>query len=149
MTGVGGRPEVVLEWSNHLEGEWRESNFHYKPGNLSTAPTFLAIPHQPRLVLATIRISTRIYYGSLPSAHTRHTPWVIQLINRLLQNESSVLALLTDTPPQPVYIRASHYLYHFTSEGADWWSRDNQEEFVPPLSVDHKTVRDFLKEKGL
>ena len=139
MTGVGGRPEVVLEWSNHLEGEWREYNFHYKPGNLSTAPSFLA-PHQPRL-------DWQLWFAALSTY--QHTPWVIQLINRLLQNESSVLALLTDTPPQPVYIRASHYLYHFTSEGTDWWSRDNQEEFVPPLSVDHKTVRDFLKEKGL
>ncbi|XP_032914901.1 lipase maturation factor 2 isoform X2 [Catharus ustulatus] len=37
MTGVGGRPEVILEgsWDGH---GWTEIEFMYKPGNVSTAP---------------------------------------------------------------------------------------------------------------
>ncbi|KAI6646130.1 Lipase maturation factor 2-like isoform X1 [Oopsacas minuta] len=139
MTGVGGRPEVIIEWSNQQEDGWQEYNFNYKPGNLSQAPSFIA-PHQPRL-------DWQLWFAALSNYH--HTPWIIQLINRLLQNETSVLALLSETPPQPVYVRASHYLYHFKYEGDDWWSRDNLEEYVPALSIDHKTVLDFLKEKGL
>ena len=36
MTGVGGRPEVVIEGSNRPDGGWKEYDFLYKPGNIST-----------------------------------------------------------------------------------------------------------------
>ncbi len=38
MTGVGGRPEVVVEGSNHIDKNWKEYDFLYKPGNLSETP---------------------------------------------------------------------------------------------------------------
>ena len=38
MTRVGGRPEVVVEGSDSLEGDWKEYEFLYKPGNLSRTP---------------------------------------------------------------------------------------------------------------
>lgn len=41
MTGVGGRPEVVLEGSNDLAGPWVEFQFPYKPGSLDRMPPFL------------------------------------------------------------------------------------------------------------
>jgi hypothetical protein len=34
MTGIKGRPEVVLEGSNSIEGPWKEYEFKYKPGNV-------------------------------------------------------------------------------------------------------------------
>ncbi len=36
MTGVGGRPEVIIEGSNNMNGGWKEYNFQYKPGNITT-----------------------------------------------------------------------------------------------------------------
>lgn len=41
MTGVDGRPEVVLEGANNLEGPWIEYEFPYKPGNVARAPPFV------------------------------------------------------------------------------------------------------------
>ena len=38
MTGIGGRPEVILEGADTLEGPWTEYHFRYKPGNTSWAP---------------------------------------------------------------------------------------------------------------
>ena len=38
MTGVGGRPEVIVEGSNKIEGPWEELNFLYKPGDVSRRP---------------------------------------------------------------------------------------------------------------
>lgn len=35
MTGVGGRPEVVIEGSDFVDRGWREYGFLYKPGNVS------------------------------------------------------------------------------------------------------------------
>jgi hypothetical protein len=47
MTGVGGRPELILEGSadgtNYVEYE-----FYAKPGNLQKSPVYIT-PHQPRL----------------------------------------------------------------------------------------------------
>ena len=38
MTGVGGRPEVIIEGSDYLEKGWKEYEFLYKPGNVSRRP---------------------------------------------------------------------------------------------------------------
>ena len=38
MTGVGGRPEVVIEGSNSRDSGWREYEFFYKPGDLNKRP---------------------------------------------------------------------------------------------------------------
>ena len=38
MTGVGGRPEVILEGSDNQNGPWKEYHFMYKPGNISYSP---------------------------------------------------------------------------------------------------------------
>ena len=35
MTGVGGRPEVIIEGSNMVDKGWKEYNFLYKPGNVT------------------------------------------------------------------------------------------------------------------
>jgi len=43
MTGVGGRPEVILEYSDDVNGPWKEYQFLYKPGNTSAAPVFNSI----------------------------------------------------------------------------------------------------------
>lgn len=41
MTGVEGRPEVVIEGSNSIEGPWQEYNFLYKPGNVNSTLPFV------------------------------------------------------------------------------------------------------------
>lgn len=34
MTGVGGRPEVIIEGSEYTDREWKEYNFLFKPGDV-------------------------------------------------------------------------------------------------------------------
>ena len=42
MTGTEkGRPEVILEYSNNMNGPWKEFSFLYKPGDVSAAPKFV------------------------------------------------------------------------------------------------------------
>ena len=43
MTGVGGRPEVVLEGSMSPAGPWREYHFPYKPGDVARPPKFWCV----------------------------------------------------------------------------------------------------------
>ena len=41
MTGADGRPEVIIEGSNSIEGPWKEYNFLYKPGNVNSSLPFV------------------------------------------------------------------------------------------------------------
>lgn len=100
MTGVGGRPEVVIEGShdgvtwtvsmatqirlqfqgflvNSLLDLLQEIEFMYKPGNLSAPPPVLT-PHQPRL-------DWQMWFAALGS-HTQ-APWFTSLMYRLLQGK--------------------------------------------------------------
>jgi hypothetical protein len=40
-TRAGGRPEIILEHAEDEAGPWKEYQFLYKPGNISTAPVFI------------------------------------------------------------------------------------------------------------
>ncbi|KAM6095244.1 lipase maturation factor 2 isoform 1-T1 [Chlamydotis macqueenii] len=76
MTGVGGRPEVVLEGS-YDKDSWTELQFMYKPGNVSAAPAVVA-PHQPRL-------DWQMWFAAL--AHHSSSPWFASFVQRLLQGK--------------------------------------------------------------
>ena len=72
MTGIGGRPEVVIEGALRESGPWREYHFSYKPGDLAAAPTF-CLPHQPRL-------DWQMWFAALGSY--QHNPWLLNLAYR-------------------------------------------------------------------
>lgn len=144
MTGIGGRPEVILEGSNHIDGPWLEYNFLYKPGNVNSTPPFVA-PHQPRL-------DWQMWFASLSPYH--QNPWILSLTYRLLQGQPEVLHLLdTSRNPfsnkPPKYIRASLYHYHFSpwsQRWSDpWWTREKVSEYFPIFSRDHPPLLDFLR----
>lgn len=41
MTGAEGRPEVIIEGSDSIEGPWKEYEFLYKPGNINNSLPFV------------------------------------------------------------------------------------------------------------
>ena len=113
------RDEIVIEGSD--DGiEWREYEFRYKPGRLTRPPPW-NIPHQPRL-------DWQMWFAALEDP--RHLPWFWHFIQRLLENEPTVTALLETNPfpdKPPLYVRAKFYDYTFTGgeEKAKgrWWDR--------------------------
>ncbi|XP_029993059.1 lipase maturation factor 2a isoform X2 [Sphaeramia orbicularis] len=151
MTGVGGRPEVVIEGSN--DGvTWTEIEFMYKPGNLSASPPVVT-PHQPRL-------DWQMWFAALGS-HT-HAPWFTSLMYRLLQGKTDVIELIqTDInrypfhQQPPTYLRAHRYKYWFTEPKADgsypqrWWRRVYDEEFYPTVHLGHSFLENMLNHHGL
>ena len=68
MTGVDGRPEVIIFGSND-NIEWKEYEFYHKPGNVQLAPTFV-MPHQPRL-------DWQLWFSALGSADREPYLWVL------------------------------------------------------------------------
>ncbi|XP_011865259.1 PREDICTED: lipase maturation factor 2-like [Vollenhovia emeryi] len=144
MTGVDGRPEVVIEGSNSLDGPWKEYEFLYKPGNVNNSLPFVA-PHQPRL-------DWQMWFAALGTYH--QNPWLMSLAYRLLSGQPEVLALMNtvenpfrDRPPK--YVRASLYYYHYTpwnqkSSTRAWWTRERIGEYFPVFSHSHPPLIEYL-----
>ncbi|XP_070687148.1 lipase maturation factor 2a [Pempheris klunzingeri] len=151
MTGVAGRPEVVIEGSN--DGvTWTEIEFMYKPGNLSAPPPVVA-PHQPRL-------DWQMWFAAL-GTHTQ-APWFTSLMYRLLQGKTDVIELIQTDVSQypfhqqpPAYLRAHRYRYWFTEPKADgsypqrWWRRVYDEEFYPIVHLGNTFLDSMLNQFGL
>ncbi|KAM8942785.1 lipase maturation factor 2 isoform 3-T3 [Lycaon pictus] len=147
MTGLGGRPEVVLEGS--YDGQhWKEIEFMYKPGNLSRPPPVVA-PHQPRL-------DWQMWFAAL-GPHS-HSPWFTSLVLRLLQGREPVIRLIQNDVEKypfhkqpPTYVRAQRYKYWFSHPGeqSQWWRRQWVEEFFPPVSLGDPLLDALLRQFGL
>ncbi|CAL7934808.1 unnamed protein product [Xylocopa violacea] len=144
MTGVEGRPEVIIEGSNNIDGPWKEYEFLYKPGNINNSLPFVA-PHQPRL-------DWQMWFAALGTYH--QNPWLMSLAYRLLSGQPEVLALMNnienpfrDKPPR--YIKASLYRYHYTPwsqswTGKGWWTREKIGEYFPIFSHDYPPLTEYL-----
>ncbi|KAM8891710.1 lipase maturation factor 2a [Spinachia spinachia] len=151
MTGVGGRPEVVIEGSNDRV-LWTEIEFMYKPGNQSASPVVVT-PHQPRL-------DWQMWFAAL--GDQTQAPWFTSLMYRLLQGKSDVIELIqTDVSrypfhqQPPAYLRAHRYRYWFNEPKADgsnpqrWWRRVYDEEFYPTVHLGNTFLESMLTQYGL
>lgn len=146
MTGLGGRPEVVLEGS--YDGHhWTEIEFMYKPGNVSRPPP-VVVPHQPRL-------DWQMWFAAL-GPHT-HSPWFTSLVLCLLQGKEPVIRLIQNDVARypfhkqpPTFVRAQRYKYWFSQPGeqGQWWRRQWAEEFFPPVSLGDPTLDMLLRQFG-
>ncbi|KAG8036745.1 hypothetical protein G9C98_004067 [Cotesia typhae] len=149
MTGIDGRPEIIIEGSNDIEGPWREYEFLYKPGNVNHSLPFVA-PHSPRL-------DWQMWFAALGTYH--NNPWIMSLTYRLLTNQKEVLSLLNtvqkpfgDKPPK--YIRGNLYHYHFVPwknswNRESWWTREKVGEYFPIFSRDHPPLLEYLKKLNI
>jgi Lipase maturation factor len=125
------RPEILVEGSE--DGAiWRPYEFRWKPGDPTVRPAFVA-PHQPRL-------DWQMWFAALGGYE--ENPWLIRLLQRLLEGSPDVCRLLKSDPfprDPPRYIRATVYDYHFTTSperartGA-WWRRELKGLYCPVLS---------------
>jgi hypothetical protein len=122
------RLEVVIEgsWDGR---DWQTYRFRYKPGDPQRRPE-LVVPHQPRL-------DWMLWF--VPDRHPLNLMWFERFIERLLENDPAVTALLEHNPfaeRPPRYIRVELYRYRFTTpeeraaSGA-WWTREDLGPFFP------------------
>jgi lipase maturation factor 1 len=122
------RPEIIIEGSN--DGTtWLAYEFPYKPGDLMRAPPVVE-PHQPRL-------DWQMWFAALENYQQNR--WFVNFMIRLLEGQPAVLRLLRYNPfpkAPPKYVRASLYLYQFTSFGEKgWWKREPRGLYFPPVSL--------------
>ncbi|XP_067656214.1 lipase maturation factor 2-like [Haliotis asinina] len=150
MTGVGGRPEVIIEGSNTKDGTWKEYEFLYKPGDISLRPPVVA-PHQPRL-------DWQMWFAAL--GNYQRNAWFVNLVYRLLNNQKEVLQLLKRNPfpgKPPKYIRATLYHYYYTSSSKkndrysarNWWLRKKKAEYLPVMHAEDQYLKKYVKQSGI
>jgi len=126
------RNEIILEGSDDAE-HWQPYEFPYKPGDVKQAPRW-AMPYQPRL-------DWQMWFAALGS--WRENPWVLSLMEKLLQGEPTVVRLMGVNPFKdhpPKYIQAVFWQYHFTdfktkSKNGAWWQRNIKGLYCPTISL--------------
>uniref|UniRef100_A0A915PR74 Lipase maturation factor n=1 Tax=Setaria digitata TaxID=48799 RepID=A0A915PR74_9BILA len=147
MTGLYGRPEVIVEGSYEPNGPWIMFEFYSKPGRLDERPRFV-LPHQPRL-------DWQMWFAALGSY--QNNPFFLSLIYHLLRNNSEVTYLMKKYPFEaklPNFIRANLYLYHYTNFNEksgwtkDYWRRDFQEEYMPSVTREDTGLSNYLHRNG-
>ena len=124
------RPEIIIEGS--ADGvNWREYEFPYKVGDPYRRPVLVA-PHQPRL-------DWQMWFAAL--SPPSYQPFLERLLQRLLEAEPSVLALMEKNPfpdAPPRFAKLTFYTYHFTrseDHSAAWWKRDLTGS-IPPVTLE-------------
>jgi predicted DCC family thiol-disulfide oxidoreductase YuxK len=123
------RDEIVIEGSS--DGvNWQAYEFRYKPGDLTRRPRW-NIPHQPRL-------DWQMWFAALDDP--QRLPWFHRLLQKLLENEPTVTALLAKNPfasAAPAYVRAQFYEYTFAGAGRDgeWWERRYLGVYFPAVHL--------------
>merc|ERR1719201_2909264 len=146
------RTEVILKGTaaTSLSGgdiEWKEYHFKCKPGDIDRRPCTITPFHY--------RLDWLMWFAAFGD-YRRH-PWILQLANKLLSNDTAVRGLLAeDESPfaedPPKFIKADRYQYEFVGAGgaeadpgvgvidADgfqvgrWWRRKLIAEYFPPVS---------------
>src|ERR1700723_3751390 len=125
------RNEIIIEGSDDGT-EWRESQFRYKPGDVARLPPW-NIPHQPRL-------DWQMWFAALDDP--RRVNWFPRFLEKLLENEPTVTALLEKNPfanKPPQYLRAQFYDYTYSS-GEElgkglWWRRRSLGLYYPVVHL--------------
>ena len=132
------RPEIVIEGS--VDGlTWKPYVFKWKPVSTRETPEFTT-PHMPRLDwqmwFVALHVEARGTFETAP-------PWFSLFVQKLAQNNNSVLSLLRENPfPQDPPRLLRLHLYHYTfckpeirrTTGA-WWERKLLDRYTMLLRV--------------
>lgn len=106
MTGVGGRPELII--SGSYDGEtWQEYDFYYKPGDVTYMPQAV-MPFQPRF-------DWQIWFSALGKIENEF--YLVHFLYKLLNGDNHAQTLLRNNPfkdKPPKYVKIDLYHYWFT-----------------------------------
>jgi hypothetical protein len=124
------RPEIVIEISEDRL-TWAEYEFRWKAGDVRRRPRFVG-PHMPRL-------DWQMWFAALDPRSAQ--PWLVPLLQRLLDREPAVTRLLEPNPleDRARYARLAYYQYRFTSAAeraatGAWWKREFVGYLTSPIS---------------
>jgi hypothetical protein len=143
------RPVIVFEGSDSVDPktatDWKEYPYVGSPWDPRLAPPQIA-PYQPHL-------DWQLWFAAM--SDYREYPWTLNLVWKLLHNDSDALSLFAGNPfsrHPPRYVRAVLYNYRFAPPNNPehvYWLRNRLGLWLPPLSTDSPDLLEALKEEGL
>jgi lipase maturation factor len=139
------RHELIIEGtrdSDPATATWRAYELPCKPGDLARRPCVLGPFHR--------RLDWLIWFSAMEDQPS--DPWVLHLVWKLLDGDRGIRTLLAVDPfdgAPPTWIRIRRFIYHLQPLGADtWWTRDHEEQWLPPVSVNTPELVDALAQYG-
>jgi hypothetical protein len=124
--------------------DWKDYLYQALPVDVHEMPVQVA-PYQPHL-------DWQMWFAAMGTY--QQYPWTLHLIWKLLHNDPVALSFFRSNPfpdHPPRYIRAVLYKYSFAPPGnaaGDWWTRDFQDEWLPPLAIDNPNWQKILNNFG-
>ncbi|XP_023236745.1 lipase maturation factor 1-like [Centruroides sculpturatus] len=134
------RTEVIIEGTYDHDpssptARWEEYEFKCKPGNTTKTPCLISPYHY--------RLDWLMWFAAFQNY--QYNPWLIHLAVKLLENDDTVMSLISFNPFEgrkpPKFIRAEHYHYTYTKIGSEeaknghWWKRKHVANYLPPVSL--------------
>ncbi len=149
------RYEVILEGTSGDAGDpdadvtWREYELPCMPGDVRRRPCLLTPYH--------LRLDWQMWFvgNAAPRGEPiEQEPWLVHLVWQLLSGDPSPRRLFARDPfpgAPPRYVRAGIWRYRFSGELARtgaWWTRERVGEFLPPVSLAHPGLRQYVASFG-
>jgi len=141
------RHEVVLEGTRgdpeDVRTAWKEYEFPCKPGDVRRSPCLVTPYHY--------RLDWQLWFAGLSSF--QREPWIVHLVYQLLRGDPLAKTLLARDPfpvEPPRFVRARLYRYRFAAgrAGGRYWERELEDEYLVPVSLEHRELRRFLAAYG-
>jgi hypothetical protein len=141
------RHELVIEGTladdpTSPSAEWRAYELPCKPGDVARRPCLLGPYHR--------RLDWLIWFAAMDDEPRE--AWVLHLVWKLLDGDVGIRNMLGRDPfdgTPPKWVRIRRFVYHLAPPLADtWWTRDDGEDWLPPLSRDSQALRDTLARFG-
>lgn len=123
------------------ESQWKEYKFYGKPNLETDRPAMISPYHR--------RLDWQIWFSAMGSYH--HSPWLFVFIYKLLKAEPSLLKLIKQDPfagERPQYIKIDKYHYKMpklSQHSKLWWHRSYESEFLPPISLEDKSLNEIVQ----
>uniref|UniRef100_A0A2M4ALV9 Lipase maturation factor n=2 Tax=Anopheles triannulatus TaxID=58253 RepID=A0A2M4ALV9_9DIPT len=142
------RREIILEYTDDLNGTWQEYGFDYKPWTVERASSL------PYAGLYFPRFDFKFYDGAASKLDAQR--WFYPMVLRLLQHQQPVLDLFDGrhVPSKaPRFIRASLYQFSYTrlstkSTSGAFWKRERLGDYFSVFSLNAPHLQDKLKQIG-
>lgn len=140
------RDELIIEGTSDdvvtNETRWLPYEFKGKPGDPLRRP--------PQVTPYHYKLDWQMWFAAM-SPYYNH-PWLVNLLGKFLQNESTVMSLVRENPfPEkpPQFVRVRVFRYRFSDWGDEaWWKREEKGLYLPPLSLRDPQFRQILIDQG-
>jgi hypothetical protein len=149
--GTVGKERLNVVFEGTMDDDSTD-NAYWKPYIYKGLPVLLD-KRPPQVAPYQLRLDWQMWFASMSSPS--EYPWTLNLVWKLLHNESRALSLFGGNPfpgKPPRYVRAVLYRYWFAKPGNPqrlYWNRERVDIWLPPMSATDPQLIGFLKGEEL